>query len=478
MSQQDAFDNSPFHLLSAHQNASPGLRDILTDIMNDDNLELPTISEIVQGIYNPSTQNPAVPPSTLVMNTPNPPPPFLNPAPAVPNTLFLNTPPLNTPTPVPPTPVTQNPRRRLLYPSHQNPPGRQRRFSYTPTVPKPNFQVIFEAGTLDKYLDVFGNCYKGVYFIALRFKLPVATYHQRAGSSPIHVPDNTAVVIHGNTFPKMVEGTKGLFFKVSNRASSSEQMLLKSMFPDQSNLLSCFHRQTLFVVSNKNPFSTWWTKCRRNVAFNALYQFYEIYIGQKSMQLEDIGLLRLFQRNCYDPTHFNTWYQLATALVSKEVNRILARLPSAQLGLTVHQVLRRLQTHVLPSNHPPPDFYAQCEIMYTDTEPLGVLYRTENRKVIYVSPMVVSYQPYEYRDSNSVFCNCWLPLLQDLNHFKKHVVEWYLKHSTDLPYVIAWLSMQTAEKYRFLQTDLEQVNYLMFDCTPKSRWPSKPLFEL
>ncbi|GIZ01139.1 uncharacterized protein CEXT_362821 [Caerostris extrusa] len=103
----------------------------------------------------------------------------------------------------------------------------------------------------------------------------------------------------------------------------------------------------------------------------------------------------------------------------------------------------------------------------------------ENDMVEYVSPMVVSYQTQVYKDSNYVECNRWIPLYQSKEHWKMYGVSWYVCRlgydSENLKSVLAWLAIQTVEKYRLLYMDLCQVHEIIYGEDVKTRWRSKPL---
>lgn len=122
----------------------------------------------------------------------------------------------------------------------------------------------------------------------------------------------------------------------------------------------------------------------------------------------------------------------------------------------------------------PPPFY-ECEVLFTDTEPVGLLF-VYAIEVTYVSPMVVSHLVRDRRsvkDVNRIECNGWIPLYKNRDTWRSFGIKWYasnLQHHKRLLYrVFAWLRNQTVEKYRLLYQDLQHVAHILLG-EDESRW--------
>ncbi|GIY04383.1 uncharacterized protein CDAR_54191 [Caerostris darwini] len=336
-----------------------------------------------------------------------------------------------------------------------------------------------------QYVDIFGQFLdRTKCFIAIRFKQHLVHYRGNGYlQNPIKPPENSVIVV-GPQIPAISMETKSnvLVFQVHGHGlngyipvpSASEHDLLRSILSREYIITDVMERNTLFALVKVNPLIKKWKQCRRDKAYRAMVHLTTQALND-DFNINDLPYLRFFKRNKYDPVHFNTWYLLIHRITFKHVSRYILKLPSTQLFHQIYQIFNKSETHewVAPS-----DIY-QCEILFVDNVPLGVAFRMENDMVEYVSPMVVSYQTQVYKDSNYIECNRWIPLYQSKEHWKTYGVSWYVcrlgYESETLKSVLAWLAIQTVEKYRLLYMDLCQVYEIVYGGDVKTRWRSKPL---
>ena len=149
-------------------------------------------------------------------------------------------------------------------------------------------------------------------------------------------------------------------------------------------------------------------------------------------------------------------------------------LPSESLGREVFKILKRSDDS--PEKVHDRDFY-QCEIFFTNNDPVGIMALFSNEKTYrldYVSPMIVKKTTEQFKDSNSVICNVWLPLYKDKNTWKNYNLSFYV-HELNLKKIqlldiLLWLKIQTAEKYKLIRMDLLEVGKILFGGDDESRW--------
>lgn len=327
---------------------------------------------------------------------------------------------------------------------------------------------------LDNFIDVYGNRCRRHYFLALRFKRAIITYTPNTlDKVSIVPPHNTILVIRGKCPPLNIQNHSFLLFTEEKHpqgiliTSPSPETLLKTLIPAENVLFSHFKSEVLYLVVNDNPFHPITQLCRKTQAFKALSKFLIAWQKKRPLLLEEIALLRFFKRYDTRLTQFNRWSSFAFELCHDACLQTTHSMPSAFLGKELYLILKRSE---LPPRfpQPPPEFY-QCEILFTDTDPVGVAYRLSEdryRLLEYVSPMVVSKPLKKFRDSSSVICNTWLPLYQNLATWQHFGLPFYSNSlfykKKDLQQILVWLRIQTSEKYKLLSADLSQVAHILF----------------
>lgn len=327
---------------------------------------------------------------------------------------------------------------------------------------------------LDKFVEIYGNRSRRTHFVAMRFKRRVIVYKSNPlDSVPITPPDNSVIVVHGKCPPIDVTHKTILIFSLGNDpvtpgirvTDDSEQTLLRALFPSEKILFSHFHYHKLFFAAHENPYWAITKRCRREAAFKTLCALLEARLQKRPLTLVEVSNLRFFKCS-KDLKQFNKWKNFAFELCSESFVMTTYSHPSAFFGKEVYQILKR--SYDFPGPLPPPDFY-QCEIFFTDTEPLGVMCLVSNerdRTVEYVSPMVVEKPKDQFRDNNSVICNTWLPFYRNKETWNFYSLPFYIHglryKKFQLQNIISWLQLQTSEKYKFIYLDLLQVVKILF----------------
>lgn len=324
------------------------------------------------------------------------------------------------------------------------------------------------------FLDVYGNTYKRIHFLALRFKRRILHYtSNQLDSSPILPPPHSILTVRGKVPPIRQDPPRSflLFTDPSQKEGIrvpdySVETLLRKFFPENHILYSHFKCDVLYIVANQNPLQILLKKCRRDPAFKLLHTLWHAQHRPRDLTYREISQLRFFKR--YDRLlhHCNRWSALAFALCHHQCLQRTGSSPSAFLGRDLFRILKRSQ--LAPGPLPPASLY-QCEILFTESEPLGVtyLYQVEEKKgyVTYVSPMVVAKPPAVFRDSSSMICNFWIPLYRNATAWNEFGMQRYLENLNDcrmhLQKVMGWLHLQESEKYRFILMDLVQVSKIV-----------------
>lgn len=344
----------------------------------------------------------------------------------------------------------------------------------------PFTQMLPASPTLDKFIEVYGNRYRRIHFLALRFKRAIFTYKPNTqDTDPIEPPPNSIIVIRGKSPPIInrnqsfllfVQGTHTQGIQVAN---SSTECLLRALFPKNKILLSFCKSDILFLVATENPYTSILKMCRKDQAFKILRSLADAHLKKRALTLSEVSQLRFFKRYNDELRQFNKWTSFAFYLGQDACIETTSSHPSAYLGHEVFSILKRSQRP--PGLLPPSDFY-QCELLISDTNPVGIAYTiSEDRDLVleYISSMVVSKPPKPFSDCGRVLCTEWLPLYRNREtwqhfgvieyvhglHFKKYL----------LKQILAWLQIQTSTKYKLMYMDLTQIAKILFKDSQDSK---------
>jgi hypothetical protein len=139
--------------------------------------------------------------------------------------------------------------------------------------------------------------------------------------------------------------------------------------------------------------------------------------------------------------------------------------PSIVCGQEIHQILNRTERNNSIQQIHPLQFY-ECEILLTDSEPVGILYLLTGGELEYISPMVITKPPSRgFQDINRVTCPFWMPLFKNYDTWKTFGLNWYLSDLSNckirLRQILLWLSIQTVEKYRNIYSDMKHVGKMI-----------------
>lgn len=143
--------------------------------------------------------------------------------------------------------------------------------------------------------------------------------------------------------------------------------MLLSLIPHTNVIHHYFYNKILYVITETNRYSKFWTKCRKDDAYKTLWNHVNAWFVEKRLlSLDEMSRFRYFQRN--------KQRKVLNIRLSREIYQILHR--------------SKMVTHNLPSI----DFY-ELELLLTDTESVGITFRckTIGRKIMleYISPIIV-----------------------------------------------------------------------------------------
>lgn len=339
---------------------------------------------------------------------------------------------------------------------------------------------------LSDFITVSGNKYKHFYFIAARFKRPLIIL--KNFGNPVDIPSNTCILVESLSSVYKIQISKPtMFISASNNfgGNATEKQILLAYFSQFSIRFHAFDKRTLYIISTTNPFSSFWNRAKKGVAYKALVKLISsCLLYDSEFTHETAALMRHFKRNNDDITSFNTWYALAHNLSVIRTKKIFNRLPCAYFGKQLFKIMKRSEKYVLPSNHPPSDFYL-CQITLQESVPVGVAFRLVADKVEYVSVMIVSFRKEWYLDTQRMaccldsyserpaVCRNWLPLFKDLKTWQNYGLLYYTSdlrlNTARLVAVLDWLSIQTSEPYRHMKNDFMQIHKILTGIN-KSRW--------
>lgn len=339
-------------------------------------------------------------------------------------------------------------------------------------------------------IHVMGNVYHNLYFLALQFKNPIIIQNI-AVHNAIHINPESCIVVNDYNHLNVQKASQKsvvICYKNLNQTcrKNLEGSLLLNMFPNKHHAYYTFHSQTLYIITQYNPFKSTWKMLRKGIAFQGLVRIFTSCVTKTTpFTIEDVMCMRHFKRNSQaDISSFNHWYPLAYTMASSYTKHHFNHEATSEFGKRLFQILKRSQNYKVAPNHPNKEFYT-CQVTLSDTDPVGIACSFEDGKMQYVSVMIVSYTPEWYLDTNNIACcfgkltnrpakcRSWFPLFKDLETWKNTGFVWYTKNCTirtmALESILDWLSIQTADPYVNMRNDLIQV-YKILTGTIKSRW--------
>ncbi|GBO43669.1 hypothetical protein AVEN_114228-1 [Araneus ventricosus] len=323
---------------------------------------------------------------------------------------------------------------------------------------------------LSHHIEAFGNNYGNYTFVAIRFKKPVAFFKKRSRLVQNINPseDTVAVIDASNRSAARIESHEQSLLYVVNGdedspglsvASKRDRDLLLKLIPEEYTRFSTYYIDTLYVLCLANPFAKFWKPIRRHRVFYALKDMTLAVLADR-VTLRDLILFQHFKRNhgSRDTVQWSSWYQFLYRLSAPHFENHLGCRPSVDIAKKLQNVLEKSEKdYDVPL--PPSDFYL-CEITLDEEASTGVLFRVGGEaRVEYVSPMIVSFTDKRFKDVNREFCNRWLPLYRSKERWLSKGLSFYLSRFSEnrkhLEQLVAWLSVQTAEKYVHLLRDLK-----------------------
>ncbi|GFQ68189.1 uncharacterized protein TNCT_729991 [Trichonephila clavata] len=326
----------------------------------------------------------------------------------------------------------------------------------------------------ENYIYAFGNVFQNYKFIAIKFKKPVIFYKNLPHfTGKLNPPHDTVVVIDSKSRVEFTND-KALIYVVHGSENScpfavqafDEKQFLIKIFPDGALICHAYCNGVLYAVAKHNPFSKFWKKIRRNIAFQSMAQVFDMCLKDKSsITPKDLTCLRFFKRNSsYDISKWSSWYPFVYKLLEDSFHTLIQTCPSTCIASLLFKAINNSSKDynelTLPKN-----FYT-CEILFDETLLVGVLFRVDaQRQVDYVSPMVTSFQKTTFRDVNQQECNCWLPFYQNKEKWLQKGFNIYLVRFSQnrqwIEQLCNWISAQTSEKYAFFYQDLNIIRKIL-----------------
>lgn len=306
------------------------------------------------------------------------------------------------------------------------------------------------------YIEAYGNTHRGYTFIAARFTRPVVRVRFKDPIEPIRT-DNI-LVLYSDTHRHFDTLTFAVNAKCPGAVqvdSGSECNLLLAMFDVNEIYMHSFHDSILYVVgTNKLNFK--FESCPKTVTFRALYTLTKHGL-ENSFDFEHFGLVKYFVRNNLSWKKWNSWWNLLLKILKTDA--LLSKPLSIQLAKRVDGIYKNSRRDFVMDYT---DLY-KCEIELCERPFLGIIYKTEDNAVVYVSPMIVSRDNADksFNDVNQVVCNRWLPLYFNKNIWLVEGIYFYLRDlkekTNELKQVLNYLEGTSIEKYSFMQRDLKVV---------------------
>lgn len=309
------------------------------------------------------------------------------------------------------------------------------------------------------YIEAYGNSYRGFKFIALRFKKPIVKIRFKNDIQPIQtdnilvVYSNTTVTTNFNTLTFVVQSD--CTTNAIRVNSGSESDLLLAMLNREHVFMHSFNDSVLYVIGS-NKLVLPYDVLPKTITFHALYNLSKNGL-ENTLELEHFKFCKYFTRNHPQWKKWYSWWSLIQHILN--TNKLISAPISIQMAKHISTIYKRSQQDFKIAYS---DLY-KCEIDFSEKPFLGIIFKMENNKVCYVSPMIVSKSNSDkpFHDVNQVVCNRWIPLYFNKYTWLNEGMYFYIFNlKENLKYlkgVLTYLEGTTIEKFSFIFKDLHIV---------------------
>lgn len=306
------------------------------------------------------------------------------------------------------------------------------------------------------YIEAYGNNYRGFKFIALRFRKPIVKIRIKDNIQPIQT-DNILVIYSNKTvnteFSTLTFVVQADCTTNAIRVNSGyESDLLLAMLNNEHVFMHSFHDSILYVVGS-NKLTFFYDVLPKTITFHALYRLSR-YGLENTLELEHFKFCKYFIRNHPEWKKWSSWWSLVQLILN--TNKLIRTPITIQMAKHISSIYKNSQQNFKIEYS---DLY-KCEIDFSEKPFLGIIFKMENGKISYVSPMIISKSNSEksFRDVNQISCNRWIPLYFNKHTWLNEGIYFYIYNlKENLKYVkciLNHLKETTIEKYMFIYNDI------------------------
>lgn len=309
------------------------------------------------------------------------------------------------------------------------------------------------------YVEAYGNVYRNLKFIALKFIKPILRIRL---NDTVETIDDTHNILVLYSNKKLHLKTNTLTYVVNAECSGAIQVkdgdeseLLLALLNRSEIYKYVFHHSTLYVVGSLR-LSFNYEILPKTAILKALYTLTKNCLDG-TFNIQHFQLCKYFKRNNLEWKKWNSWWYL----IKLNLNHTyyIKQPITLQLAHKLANIYKKSQYDFELENS---NFY-NCEIELSTKPLLGIMYKMENDKLLYVSPMIVSKYvgKKSFKDVNFIECNYWLPLYFNKTVWLSEGIYFYIlqvyKYTKHLKLILNYLKDSKIDKYIFIKKDLSIV---------------------
>lgn len=317
---------------------------------------------------------------------------------------------------------------------------------------------------MDKYIEAYGAIYKKLFFFAIRFRKSILKVKIQDSSENINTSD---ILVLYSKKPIYTE-TNTLTYVVNTHSSSTKSIsvqtghtaeLLLSLLNKHEILYYYFHKSVLYACGTPDAITCTYKIIPKTKTFKALYQITKAYQNQ-SIHLTHFIQCHYFKRNNLKWEKWNSWWYFIKNLINIKYKERTG----TDITLQICNRIRKMGNcpNILQSK------LNFCEIGLDETDTPGILCASENSKICYVSPMIISGQFYNslpIKDKNNIMCNLWFPLYTNKDQWLNNSIYFYLKqlllNINHIKRILEILKNTTVEKYKQIEENIIIINGIL-----------------
>lgn len=326
---------------------------------------------------------------------------------------------------------------------------------------------------MENFIEAYGAFQNKMLFVAVRFQKPIVKV-QITEEDTAKIDTSNILVVQAKKLVTMPETNTLTFFVgnkkhsdgISIKTASESEMLLTLL--DKSKIYYCsYHNSVLYVCGALNCVPFPYTRIPKTATFNALYRISKACQKGK-INIDQFVLCSYFKRNNLKWQNWKSWWCFVRDIMNDAYKAKVSKNISLQMVKYLKRVWKNSCRQKNAYNiHPELIF---CEITFEKSEQPGVLCQSNHSMIIYVSPMIVSFECIDFLpivDKANVKCDRWFPLYTNKHNWFEHLIYFYVKqlrvNIENIKRILFFLKDTTVVKYKLIQENFSFI-YRLLTC--------------